>query len=868
MGFLSVSATPTVARNHSIELLHQLECKACPLARIDNKSPHMAPSGAIKPVVYMLGEAPGKDEDDQDEQFVGASGALLRAFLPRKWREKDADGVDLRLRWNNVVRTRPPQNRTPTPIEIECCRPSVARDIAKSKPAAIFGFGLLPLKWVLGASARHGIGLWRGRRFPVNINGYECWYYAFHHPAALLREKTASKRTFRAGEIGSENERAFSFDLKRAFTEIDQGLPEAVVHDLKVASYGIEIVEGKEGDLARLEKLLDWAAKQKIKGFDWETTKLRPYDAHAAILTAAVGTSELSFSWAIDHPEAKWKPEERPIVKKLTARFLRNDTGTKAVQNLSFEQEWIAVEIDWKLLRASRWDCTMTQAHIIDERLDKRDKKHRLEAGPLSLEWLCLQHFGINVKTIHKLDRNNLAKEPLPKVLFYNAMDGKYHCLLFMAQDEIIRRQQLIKQYRMMLKRVSTCVLTQMKGVPADPQVTLELENKYADESAAAIETIEQLRETRDYKVRFKQAFNPASTHDVIKMLRDVMGRSDEIYDEEEGKFSTEDTVLKKIDHPICPAILRLRRVSKLASTYLYKELWPDKLLHSTFNINFTETWRLSSEGPNLQNLPKRDEGNKEVRRQIIAPPGHTIVAFDYGQLEARVIAMITKDRAFCKALWERYDVHGDEAKRLAHAYPSRIGGKQYLNDKAALKKMRDAVKNKWTFPLFFGASLDRVSEEMEIPDHILKPEVQRFQKTFAGVFQWHQQVQHFYREHGYVETLNGVRRRTPLSLNQIINTPVQSGGAEIVMDGMNRISEYADEIDDLYFQPNINIHDDLTFILPTDEIDDYAEKIISEMLAVPYDFVNVPITIEMSVGQDLMHMKEVLAISSDKWKV
>src|SRR5580765_2590939 len=161
------------------ELLHKLECRVCPLNKIaTNKNPHMEPTGSKKPLVYVLGEAPGREEDFGNEQFIGASGQLLRARIP--------DWLLPKIRFNNVVRTRPFKNQTPGPIETECCRPSVERDIAESRPKAIFGFGNVPLHWV---SKFHGITEWRGRRMPVNIAGHSCWYYSFAHPSFLLRNR-------------------------------------------------------------------------------------------------------------------------------------------------------------------------------------------------------------------------------------------------------------------------------------------------------------------------------------------------------------------------------------------------------------------------------------------------------------------------------------------------------------------------------------------------------------------------------------------------------------------------------------------------------------------------------------------------------
>jgi DNA polymerase I-like protein with 3'-5' exonuclease and polymerase domains len=224
---------------------------------------------------------------------------------------------------------------------------------------------------------------------------------------------------------------------------------------------------------------------------------------------------------------------------------------------------------------------------------------------------------------------------------------------------------------------------------------------------------------------------------------------------------------------------------------------------------------------------------------------------------------MFTKDKAFCKALWENYDVHMEWAERLSRAYPERIGGKKNFTDKKVMKDFRTDIKNQWTFPLFFGAQLKSASGYLSIPEDVLGPEYEKFWQQFEGVKRWQEKQLEFYRAHGYVECLTKRRRHGPLNENKIYNSPVQGTAAEIVMDGMCRLSE----LGDWDLQPEINIHDDLTFCrVPVKKVDEIAERVINEMLDVPYDFVNVPITVEASVGSDWLKMDEFGTFSSHTW--
>jgi hypothetical protein len=125
------------------------------------------------------------------------------------------------------------------------------------------------------------------------------------------------------------------------------------------------------------------------------------------------------------------------------------------VHSLAFEQEWTAVLFGKKTLRAGPWGCTMSQAFILDER-----------QGALSLDFLCKQYFGIELKAISHLDRKKLASYPVKDVLNYNALDSKFHRELYIVQRKRLKQEGLTVQYKRHLRRIPTCVLTQIKGVP------------------------------------------------------------------------------------------------------------------------------------------------------------------------------------------------------------------------------------------------------------------------------------------------------------------------------------------------------------------------------------------------------------------
>lgn len=851
MGLLfSNSGSPQASLDNETRLLNQLGCKACPLA---GEPGRMEPTGSAEPVVYMLGEAPGRNEIDDGRQFIGPSGQLLRGYIPRDWRG--------RLRWNNCVRSRPPRNRNPERTELECCRPSVVADIELAKPKAIFGFGNVPLTWISGFS---GITYWRGRRMPVRVGTHTCWYYAFLHPSYLLREQRRDRRT--GAVLPSEDERMTRLDLERAFRDLDR-LPEPVVHDATIALANVGLLT----DYQKIESALRWASRLPHVGVDYETNALRPYSDGAKVLTVGVGNSEHAFAFPLDHPGARFTARQRADIADLWTRFLERAPCEKVVHNLSFEMEWSAVNFSNHVLRAGRWQDTATAAAILDERVGKT------KPGCFSLEFLVQAYFGFNLKKLSNVDRKNLESTPLQAVLRYNASDARYHDTLWEALWAAIVSEGLEDAYQLALRRVPTAVLSQVKGIPIDQPTVSELSGKYAKKVAGILTRISDLPVVKEFERQRLRAFNPNSQPDVLVVFDEMLGFDAvnvvDKYSKKEKK-SVDDSVLSQIDHPLAPLLQELRTASGTKSKYIDSlligsescVLFPDGLSHTNFNTYFARTGRMSSDDPNWQNFPKRDAETKEVRRSVRAGPGQLVLSFDYGQIEARVIAMFTKDKVFCKALWERYDVHMDWAERIARAYPERIGGRKNLTDKKVMKTFRTDIKNQWTFPLFFGARDTSVAGYLNIPIDVVKPLVRDFWKEFSGVRAWQERQQAFYNENGYVECLTGRRRRGPLSVNQVMNSPVQGTAAEIVMDAMCRLSE----IGDLELQPEINIHDDLTFVRVDEaRVDAVAERVITEMLRVPFEWAKiVPITVEMSLGKDWASSEEIGSYSSDDWNV
>jgi uracil-DNA glycosylase family 4 len=818
------------------ESYHRAQCSACPLAcQADFRptTPHMPPYGTKQPVIYMLGEAPGADEDAHGRPFVGKAGQFLRRYLPPDW-ERD-------LRWSNVVRTRPKDNVTPNDKAIECCRPSVQADIESTQPVALFGFGGTALHWVI---KRKTISQWVGRRIPVQVGSHACWYFPMFHPSYVARLETDANHGDPVLRKRFEEARfLFDFNLRNAFAAIEAGLPEPLPHTRAMALNDIRVLDTVPAVDAALQAL----ARDPEVGIDLETVGTRPYQPGARILSIALSGASGTYTFAIDHAQTPWTRRENDTIETMLHDWLVNAPCLK-VQFTSFEMEWLAYWLGRAVLW-SRWADAQGQAYLLDAR-----------QGTLSLEFLALQHFGLDIKALSNLDRSKLAQVDLNRLLPYNGCDARYHRHLYRQQSQLINQAGLDDVWDHHNRRIAAVVATQLNGIPINLATTRALHRDYTGRLHAVEATIQALPEVQAYNTT-APTFRPSANKDVLAVLQRL--------GHDLTKVEAED--LEKIDHPLAKALLQWRGAAKVLSTYILPllpgadncALMADGLLHPTLLVNRVRTWRSSSEDPNSQNFPKHGPG-KEVRGQVAAPPGHRIVAFDFGQIQARNVAQESDDRALIDSMWTRHDIHADWRERIFELYPqwARPGLPQVRADKALLKDYRQRAKG-FVFASFFGAGGKKVAEVLGIPEQIGYKLAEEFDAAFPGVAKWQDGLHAFYANNGYVTGLTGFRRYAPVAYAEIINTPIQSDEAMIVFDAMIRLAETGQP----HFAPNMEIHDDLTFVWPDNKLDEYAEYVIGAMLNCSLDWAHkVPIVVEMSVGQTWDKMEPCGEYESDRW--
>lgn len=835
-------------RDIPIHSLNKMGCEVCPRDQDqDLRTPKMEPEGAPHPLVYLMATGPSFDEDQKGYLWAGKMGKHIVKKFPGAF-------FDRHVRSGHVTQCAMPGDKPPTVLEMECCRGRVEADIRASKPLLVIGIGDDCLSWATGLNSALRF---RGQLIATSIGGHACWYLPIIYPNYLHKKNQFGK---------SEFELAIEHDIDHAVRLVDRGeLAQPIVHRAPYDT-GIELITGQEpGDMQRLEKAFARLLRKERIGVDIETPGLRPYIKDPTIWTGAVGTHEDTVAFAIDHPDGWGSQAQRARVHRMFADFLMN-SGRKICHNLAFEMEWFGFFYGPTLLRATEWEDTMAMAHTLDER-----------GGTKSLDVQTRIHFGFNLKAQSRVDPVRLLEYPIKEALRYNGLDTKWTVPLADVLMPMIEEIPAYKvEYERKVRAAPTLVLTELMGLPVDFDFAEAQSKRLAKEVKVLEQKIARCPEVIKYG-RSKGAFDPGNSHHVLALMRDICQRDEVERKDRDGKvsYSTDEEVLSQLPEKEVPSaklILEHRGVSKLDSTYvqpvLSREIISfDEFIHSKYSSMTAETGRLAADNPNIQNWPKRKY--REIRGIVRAFRDGWILACDYGQIEFRVVGMASEDPNLVKYCWTGYDVHRYWAERMVEEYGAI---KDYIVeafgvdwDEKGIKTLRQEAKNGWVFPQLFGSSTRSCAEQLHLPEHVAERLGEEFWDEFRMVKKWQEKLLKRYEKNLYVETLGGRRRRGPMTKNQIINHPIQGTAADIVVEGMTAVSELAMLRDDPLLQPRLNVHDDLSFWLPDEGLESRIEIITTEMCRPRFDFINVPLIVEASVGQRWNDLHEIGVYRSDK---
>jgi DNA polymerase I len=321
--------------------------------------------------------------------------------------------------------------------------------------------------------------------------------------------------------------------------------------------------------------------------------------------------------------------------------------------------------------------------------------------------------------------------------------------------------------------------------------------------------------------------------------------------------YSTDARVLQAIrsEHEIIPKIERYRELTKLAQTYL--DALPllvdaDSRLHTTFNQTAATTGRLSSNNPNLQNIPIRTELGREIRACIIAEPGNLLVSADYSQVELRLLAHIAGEDVLKEIFRRGEDVHTATACRVFRVEPGQIDPGMRSKSKMI------------NYGIVYGLSAYGMADRLDIPQEEAAEFIERYMAGFPAVARFIEETIEQGTEHGYVSTLFGRRRQVPeLRARRwdmrkqgerfAVNMVIQGTAADIMKMAMVRCDRGLSEAG-LRSRLVLQIHDELLFEGPAEEAEQVRDIAVREMAAA-YE-LDPPLAVEAGIGPDWLSAK------------
>ena len=579
---------------------------------------------------------------------------------------------------------------------------------------------------------------------------------------------------------------------------------------------------------AELVKLLN---KQSLICLDTETTGTDPN------LAELVG---ISFSYQKGEGWYVPVPANMDKAKAIVAEFagpLLDDKITKVGQNIKYDLlvlRWYGMEVNGPL------HDTMIAHYLLEP-----EKRHKMD-------YLAESYLGYSPKPIEDLigkrGKGQLSMRDIDveRVAEYAAEDADVTLQLQEVFDPMIQEQgigSLYHEVELPLLRVLADL--EYEGVAID-RAFLDTYSIEMGKDQARIEAeVHELAGVR---------FNLDSPKQLGEVLFDKMGVEYKGKKTKTGQYSTSEEVLMKLagDAPIVQKVLEYREIGKLKSTYV--DALPNLInprtgrVHSTLSQTVAATGRLSSNNPNLQNIPIRTERGRIIRKAFIPRDAdHVLLSADYSQIELRIIAAISGDTAMLEAFRSGQDIHAATAAKVYG-----IALDSVSSDMRRKAKMVN-------FGIIYGISAFGLSQRLDVPRKEADELIRNYFQTYPGIKQYMEETVETARSRGYVETILKRRRYLPDidSRNQTlrghaernaINSPIQGSAADLVKLAMIHIQS---EMKKRKFRSRmtLQVHDELVFDAVREEVEELKPLVI-DLMRNAYK-LDVPLEVEAGVGEN-----------------
>lgn len=640
-----------------------------------------------------------------------------------------------------------------------------------------------------------------------------------------LEFKTIARRLFQKEIISTPASGVMQGSLF-GDTEIKQ--KESEFHDINNVEHNYQLVDTAEKRKSLIEKLQE----QKEFCFDTETTGLDPHTSEIVGLAISFKTHQAFYIPF---------PKDNSDAKKLFGEFkgvMENKNIRKIGQNIKYD---ISILKQYDITVKGEIFDTMIAHYLLQP-----DLRH-------NLNYLSEQYLGYKPINIEELIGKKGAKQesmrnvPAEKIKDYACEDAD----LTLQLKEIFE-PELEKAY---LDNLAITVEMPLIPVLADMEksgikVDTNALNDFAKTLNKELINIEE-------KI-LEQAgiqFNISSPKQLGEVLFEHMKLDPNAKKTKSKQYSTSEETLQKLTdkHPIINDILEFRSLKKLLSTYV--EALPKLInentgkIHTSYNQAVAATGRLSSQNPNLQNIPIREERGREIRKAFIpSDKDHILLAADYSQIELRLMAHMSQDTNMIQAFKNNVDIHTSTAAKIFHV--------ENIDDVTSDQRRKAKTAN---FGIIYGISAFGLSQRLNVPRTEAKQLIDEYFNGFPKVKEYMDKSIATARDKGYVETMMG-RKRFLKDINSrngvvrgfaernAINAPIQGSAADIIklamIDVFNEINKRK-----LKTKMLLQVHDELIFDVYKPELDE-VKSIVKDKMENAVK-LSIPLTVEIGTGEN-----------------
>ncbi|PIB37198.1 DNA polymerase I [Reichenbachiella sp. 5M10] len=637
-------------------------------------------------------------------------------------------------------------------------------------------------------------------------------------PATTPKKKAAAAPTAQLGLFGA-------VDSSNTTDPVAESLP-VEKQDITTIAHDYHLIDTP----ALRKSLTKYLLMQEEFCFDTETTSINPEEAELVGIAFAYQAHEAYYV-----PFPADQKEAQAIVEELR-EALESESIVKIGQNLKYDIQVMknyGVEVKGKLFD------TLLAHYLIDP-----DSRHKMDVlAENYLNYTCIPIEALIGKGKSQL---NMRDIPVEQVVDYAAEDADITLQLRQILGADIEAQNLGKLLHEVEEPLSI-VLADMEyaGVKIDTEVLGGMSKDLNELSITAQDKIFELA---------GQEFNINSPKQMGEVLFEKMKLVEKPKKTKTGQYATGEEILSKLasEHEIAERILEFREYQKLKSTYV--DALPlliskkDGLIHTDYRQAVAATGRLSSNNPNLQNIPIRTTKGKEIRKAFVPrSKDYKIFAADYSQIELRIIAAFAKDESMIDAFKNGRDIHATTASKVF---------------KVPMEEMTPDVRRKAkeiNFGLIYGISAFGLSQNIGISRTEAAEIIDAYFTEFPGIKRYMDDTVNQAKEHEYVETIMG-RRRYLRDINSrnatvrgyaernAINAPIQGSAADIIKVAMINIHDWMKK-EKLKSKMTMQVHDELVFDAHVDELDLLKTKVEEFMKnAIQLD---VPMEIGMGVGDN-----------------